>query len=202
MSLATVKAKECKACGKSFLPSNGERGHVWKARKYCCQPCSAKGRRMESDKGRAEVTKVCWVCEQAFRPAPGMVWGAWLRKSICDRFCEAAIRKGRRVVVADPLDQVTPQQRLKWLRLSASKCGKKVPWSLEMMGEGCAVSDSVLWKIECGGGVSGGWIPAAAARLGVPADLFTVPVERFAKVVNDAGLTAKLSVPADERRAA
>lgn len=201
MSLATVKAKECLACGKSFLPSNGERNHVWKARKYCSQPCSAKGRRMQSDKWRAEVTKVCWVCEQAFRPAPGMVWGAWLRKSICDRFCEAAIRKGRRVVVADPLDQVTPQQRLKWLRLSASKCGKKVPWSLEIMGEGCAVSDLVLWKIECGGGVSGDWIPAAAARLRVPASLFTCSVKKFAAVVNAAGLTAKLSVPA-ERRAA
>jgi hypothetical protein len=201
VSLATVKAKKCLACGKSFMPSNGERGHVWKARKYCCQACSAKGRRMQSDKWRAEVTKVCWVCEQAFRPAPGMLWGAWLRKSICDRFCEAAIRKGRRVVVADPLDQVTPQQRLKWLRLSASKCGKKVPWSLEIMGEGCAVSHFVLWKIECGGGVSGDWIPTAAARLGVDFRLFTVPVERFAKVVNDAGLTAKLSVPA-ERRAA
>jgi hypothetical protein len=202
MNLATVKAKECKACGKSFLPSNGERGHVWKARKYCCQPCSAKGRRMQSDKWRAEVTKVCWVCDQVFRPAPGMVWGAWLRKSICDRFCEAAIRKGRRVVVADPLDQVTPQQRLKWLRLSASQCGKKVPWSLEIMGEGCAVSDSVLWKIECGGGVSGDWIPAAAARLRVPADLFTCSVKKFAAVVNAAGLSAKLSVPKEERRAA
>jgi hypothetical protein len=63
------------------------------------------------------------------------------------------------------------------------------------------VSEFSIWKIECGGGVSGDWIPAAAARLRVPASLFTVPVERFAKVVTEAGLSAKLSVPA-ERRAA
>ena len=202
MSLATVKAKECKACGKPFWPSNGERKHVWLGRKYCCQACSAKGRRMQSDKWRAEVTKVCWVCDQVFRPAPGMVWGAWLRKSICDRFCEAATRHGRKVIVADPLDQVTPQQRLKWLRLSASKCGKKGPGSLEMMGEGCSVSDLVLWKIECGGGVTGNWMKAAAERLGVDFRLFTMPVERFAKIMREAGLSAKLSVSADGRRAA
>jgi hypothetical protein len=106
------------------------------------------------------------------------------------------------MVMVDPLNQVKPHQRLKWLRLSASRCGKKVPWSLEIMGASCKMSASALGKVECGGGVTGGWMKAAADRLGVPISLFTVPVERFAKVVNDAGLSAKLSVPADERRVA
>lgn len=194
--------KQCAACGRSFGCPDGTRRHVWQARKYCSQACSAKGRRMKSDEWRARVTKVCWVCNEVFRPLPDIRWQAWLRKDICDRFCGAAACQGRRVVVADPLEQVQPHQRLKWLRLSASKCGKKIPWSIEVIGEGCGLSGSALWKVECGGGVTGGWIPAAAKRLGVPTDLFTVPVERFAKVVNDAGLTAKLSVPREEGRAA
>jgi hypothetical protein len=156
---------------------------------------------MKSDEWRAKATKECPVCNQVFRPSPGMKRGMWLGKTICDRFCESATRHGRKVIVADPLDQATPQRRLKWLRLSASKCGKKVPWSLEVMAQGCAVSEFSIWKIECGGGVTGNWMKAAAERLGVDFRLFTVPVERFAKIVNDAGLSAKISVPA-ERRAA
>jgi len=194
--------KQCEACGKSFGCPDGIRRHVWQARKYCSQPCSSKARRMKSDEWRATVTKVCWVCNQVFRPLPGVRWQAWIRKDICDRFCGAAACQGRRVVVADPLEQVQPHQRLKWLRLSSSKCGKKIPWSIEVMGEGCAVTGSALWKVECGGGVTGGWIPAAAKRLRVPDSLFTVPVEKFAKVVTDAGLSAKLSVPREEGRAA
>lgn len=151
---------------------------------------------------RASATKVCPVCGQVFRPSAGMRPSYWEVKTICDRYCGAANHHERRVVMADPLDQVEPQQRLKWLRVSASKCGKKVPWSLEVMGAACEMSASALGKVECGGGVTGGWIPAAAARLGVPADLFTCSAEKFAKVVKIAGLSAKLSVPRDERRAA
>ena len=151
---------------------------------------------------REGKTKVCPVCEQAFSPSPGMRPSRWEAQTICDRFCGAALSHGRRVVWVDPLDQVKPHQRLKWLRMSASICGKKVPWSLEIMGAACQMSSSALGKVECGGGVTGGWMKAAAARLGVPISLFTVPVERFAKVVNDAGLSAKLSVPKEDRRVA
>jgi hypothetical protein len=183
----------CKACGKPL-------DRAAKQVKYCSKACSAKGRKMTS--WRKTATKVCWVCSHEFRPLPDIRWGAWLRKDICDRFCGAAASQGRLVVVADPLAQTTPHQRLKWLRLSSSSCGKKTPWSLEMMGEFCTLSARTIWNIECGGDAKGEWIPAAAKRLGVPASLFTVPVERFARVVTEAGLTAKLSVPKEERRAA
>lgn len=183
----------CNVCGK---PLN----RAARQFKYCSLACSAKGRKMTS--WRKTATKVCPVCWQVFRPSQDIRWSAWLRKEICDRFCGAAAFQGRLVVVADPLAQTTPHQRLKWLRLSSSSCGKKTPWSLEMMGEFCTLSATTLWKIECGGGAKGEWIPAAAERLGVPATLFTVPVERFARVVTEAGLTAKLSVPKEERMAA
>jgi hypothetical protein len=202
MNLATVKAKECQACGKLFGCPEGVRRHVWMGRKYCSQPCSSKGRVMESDKWRAKATKVCTVCEQVFRPNPGMMRRDWDKKDVCDTFCRTAAGHGRRVVVADPLDQVEPHQRLKWLRLSASKCGKKTPWTIEWMAKGCGLSGFALWKAESGGRMAENWIPKAAARLAVDPKLFTVPVERFAKVVNEAGLTAKLSVPKEERRAA
>ena len=202
MSLATVKAKECKACGKPFWPSSGERKHVWLGRKYCSQPCSSKGRVMESDKWRARVTKVCAVCKQVFRPSPGMLRGAWKRKDVCDAFCRTAAGHGRRVVVADPLDQIEPHQRLKWLRLSASSCGKKTPWTIEWMAKGCGMSGFALWKAESGGRMAENWIPKAAARLAVDPKLFTMPVERFAKIMREAGLSAKLSVPREEGRPA
>lgn len=194
--------KQCEACGKSFGCPDGVRRHVWQARKYCSQPCSSKARRMKSDEWRATVTKVCWVCNQVFRPLPGVRWQAWIRKDICDRFCGAAACHGQRVVVSDPIDQIEPYQRLRWLRLSASKCGKKVPWSILHMSMACAMSGKALYRIEKGDASGKAWIPAAAAKLGVDPRLFTIPVERFAKVVTDAGLSAKLSVPREEGRAA
>ena len=125
--------KQCEGCTAIIERPPGKCPAQWKRRRFCCHGCGLRAAAAKKPDWRATEKKTCPVCEQVFRPSPRMRPRLWKEKTICDRFCGAAYSHERRVVMVDPLDQKEPYQRLKWLRLSASKCGKKEPWSLETM---------------------------------------------------------------------
>ena len=143
---------------------------------------------------RETATKVCACCEQVFRPSPKQKRSHWHSVSNCSPKCGAASRRNRVAVDIDPADQHTPGARLRWLRLSTSRCGRKQPISQDAMGLACRMSRKSLASIEQGQASVWGTpedIQRLCDYLGIKPKLLKIPTPRWVELMNEAGLTAR-----------
>lgn len=143
---------------------------------------------------RETASKVCAACERVFRPGPKQKRSHWDSVTNCSPKCGAAARRNRVVGDLNPADQHTPGARIRWLRLSTSRCGRKQPISQDAMGLACQMSRKSLASIEQGQASVWGSeedIKRLCDYLKVDPKLLRIPTERWVQVVTEATLTAR-----------
>lgn len=154
-------------------------------------------------------TKQCLNCQKVFGPRPKEVLRDWTSRKCCCNVCgihyrSQQSRKNRPETkwipsgtVLDPAEAKTPGHRLRWLRLSASTCGRKKPMELEAIGEKIGLSRDIVSSLELGLTAKDAekrhQMCLAAMGLTAPGQqkILTVSQEKFVRVVKEAGLIAK-----------
>jgi len=143
---------------------------------------------------RETATKICAGCQQTFRPGPKQKRAHWDSVSNCSPKCGSASRRHRVVGDLDPAEQHTPGARLRWLRLSTSRCGRKQPIAQEAMAMACQMSRKSLASIEQGQASVWGTkedIARLCDYLRVKPKLLRIPTEQWVQLMNEATLTAR-----------
>jgi hypothetical protein len=142
---------------------------------------------------RDTESKTCAGCQQVFRPRPKQKRSHWDSVENCSPKCGGAARRARVVRDLDPADQHAPGQRLRWLRLSESPCGKKQPISQDAMAMACGLSRKSLASIEQGQPTIWGkeGILRLCAYLRIEPKLLRVPTPQFVELVTPSGLKAR-----------
>lgn len=154
-------------------------------------------------------TKVCRNCNAEFGPREKENRRDWSERKSCSNICGVHYRakQSRKNqpetnwipagTVLDPADATTPGQRLRWLRLAASTCGRKKPMELEVIGDKIGLSRDVVSNLELGLTAKDAekryGMCLAAMGLTAPGQqkILTIKQEKFVRVVKEAGLIAK-----------
>lgn len=157
---------------------------------------------------RAE-TKQCLNCNKTISPRPKEALRDWASRKCCCNVCGIHYRSQQSRknqpetnwipagTVLDPADAKTPGHRLRWLRLSASTCGRKRPMELDVIGEKIGLSRDIVSSLELGLTAKDAekryGLCLAAMGLTSPGQqkILTVSQEKFVRVVKEAGLIAK-----------
>ena len=214
-------SRRCKCCQNVFVPRKDESLTAWERRQFCGPRCSGRFtlQRLKAERVkvvckprkyvRTGVTKPCLHCGQGFAPAGSVDSIMWIRAKFCGRPCSNAHWKAEQKLrlsdehianvggVIPPEDARTPQERLRWLRLSYSTCGRKVPWSRTQLAQRAKILTRSVESCEMGELTqsNNSVMLAICEALGLKTQdqlrLLTVSQSKFVSVVKAAGLIAK-----------
>lgn len=159
------------------------------------------------------AVKNCAHCNNEIRPRSWESRTNWAMRRYCGAECRSAHNenlakikraKGRMYLPVgtplDPAEMHSPGQRLRWLRVSYSTCGRKTPWTTGMLAEKTAalpdrdaLSVCIIEDLERGKmrKLKAERTETACIALGVPVEILTVSQKKFVAVVKRAGLLAK-----------
>ena len=153
--------------------------------------------------------KICQHCGREFGRRDKESRRDWTERKNCSNICgvhyrAASVRKNKAEsewipagTVLDPAEAKTPGHRLRWLRLSASTCGRKRPMELQSIGDKIGLSRDIVSSLELGLTAKDAekryGLCLAAMGLTSPGQqkILTVSQEKFVRVVKEAGLIAK-----------
>jgi hypothetical protein len=218
-------SKNCPECSGKFHPRVDENIKAWDSRKFCGHTCRAAVQKRQLDiirptavkempenHWKRKVSKECANCHEVIRPRAQEGRSNWQARKFCDARCRTQFYSELKQKNAaprmylpvgtpmDPEQAVTPGQRLRWLRVSYSTCGRKTPWTTEMLAEKTeALQDRenlsvyMIEDLEKGSArkLREERSETACMALGVPVKLLSVSQKKFVDVVCSAGLMAK-----------
>jgi len=205
MTTAESKSRETKECGlcKCTIERGTLDNYHWNRMRYCSKRCSALYRGVLIGGWRHDK-KECKVCGALFSPRPGISKGCWRRLKCCSEECARKAQTGRKAVndpktpayrfqrvEINPADCKEPGQRLRFLRLSRSPEGGKIPIGFEDIARTARLGNSTLAKIEsCDPTVPPKCIKKLCDALKIPLDMLDWPDKKWVRVVTRIGLTA------------
>lgn len=187
----TSDTKDCKLCGCVIERGTLDNYH-WDRTKYCGHRCAALHRGVIIG-GWKNDKKQCKACGLQFGPKPGMTKGSWRAIQCCSDECSNITKSGYTVrrLKMEPAACITTGQRVKFLRLSKSPCGKKTPWSVRYLAKLAGCGDGSIEKVEADTVVLvPGVIDMICAALKIKPEWLTWSEKKWTRVISSANLTA------------
>ncbi len=191
---AIEKASETKECGlcKCTIYRGDRDSQKWGKMRYCSQRCSALHRGVLIGGWRNDK-KECKVCGSMFGARPGITKGCWRAIKCCSDECSNISKSGYTVrrLKMQPAACITTGQRVKFLRLSKSPCGKKTPWSVRYLAKLAGCGDGTIEKVEADMVVLvPGVIDAICVALKIKPEWLTWSEKKWTRVISETKLTA------------
>ena len=185
------ETKTCKLCGCAII--RGDRGsYEWNRIRVCSCRCAAlyRGKLMGDWKNSS---KTCAMCGVVFHPRPGIPKGEWRKLKCCSEECSNRSGRGYKVrkTPINPANCRTIGERIRFLRLSKSPCGKKTPWSVRYMAQLTGCCDNTIENVEAGNTVIvPGVVGMICEALKVDPDWLVWSEKKWTRIISAANLTA------------
>ena len=182
--------RQCLCCLKWFRKPQATPPGRWMKQNYCSKSCRLKANPLKPNLFPPNPKKVCPACDQIFYPRDGEQYCKWKLRVVCCDICNAAHSKGQKVTEIPPDEPVSIADRLRWLRLSHSECGRKKRMTAAQFCDSIGIPRNCYRHWEFRRVVPPGRLKEVAEALRLSEEVFTCPPQKFVRIVTAAKLRA------------